>query len=625
VDGSSIKRRALKWSLGALAVLIVGLLVLIAAAALVDANHLRGFLVRTIQARTGRQIRIDGPLEVHLLSRTPSVIAEQVSIGNPPWMPPGSTAEIGRLSFSFDFLSFFSPSFALRRLEMQNAALHLVRDADGHANWQAHAPGSGRSTGPPIIHSLSAPNAHVQLDDARRQLKFDGTVSALEPAGAAAAPPLRIEGSGQLNGRPVTFDLNADPLALVTQEQPYGFTFVERSSGSRLSVRGTLPQPFDFHLLDSEFEASGEDLKDLYFLTGISMPNTGAYHLSGKVTRRGSHFRYSDLLVTSGQSDLRGVLSIETSRGHARIEGQLSSQLLRTADLGARAAGRDPVPESMETLLLPDTALPLTGIRRGDAVLDYHAQRFELGRTTLHALAAHVTIDHEALVIAPLSAAFPEGRISGRATFDATPKEPMGDVDFRITDLRLGQFDRKGKGPPPLDGMLQARVVLKGHGESLHQLAADSSGRITIALPQGAIRASFAELTGMDLARGLGMMLSKDHDEAVVHCGFANFEARDGILTAQNLLIDSDPVLITGTGQIHLDSETLDLALHGRPKSLRLLRWHSPVVIRGTLKHPSTGIDTHKAALTIVDRGSAQQVDCAALLTQAKAAGLDIK
>src|SRR5476649_325526 len=115
----------LKWSLGTLAVLIVGIAVLVAAAALMDANHLRGFLIRTIQARTGRQIRIDGPLEVHLLSRTPSVTAEQVVIGNPPWMPAGSMAEIGRLSFSFDLLPLFSDSFVIRRLELQSAALHL--------------------------------------------------------------------------------------------------------------------------------------------------------------------------------------------------------------------------------------------------------------------------------------------------------------------------------------------------------------------------------------------------------------------------------------------------------------------------------------------------------------------
>jgi hypothetical protein len=119
-------------------------------------------------------------------------------------------------------------------------------------------------------------------------------------------------------------------------------------------------------------------------------------------------------------------------------------------------------------------------------------------------------------------------------------------------------------------------------------------------------------------------MLRKDQEEAAVRCGFAKFEDRGGTLNAQSLVIDSEPVLITGTGQIHLDSETLDLALHGRPKSLRLLRLHSPVVIRGTLGHPTIGLDTHNSKLAIVDRGADQEVDCPALLRQAKANGVDV-
>jgi uncharacterized protein involved in outer membrane biogenesis len=422
----------------------------------------------------------------------------------------------------------------------------------------------------------------------------------------------------------VTFNIDSDPLAGISRDRPYGFEFMEHSSGSRLSGRGSLPHPLDFLTLETTFEGSGEDLKDLYFLTGLEMPNTGAYRLSGNFTRERSRFHYSDLAVISGQSDVHGTLSIESAHGHTKLDADLHSQVLRSADLGARAAGRDHEPEGANALLLPDYALPLAGVRRADAVVNYHAQRFDLGRVALHGLAARVTIDHGALVIAPLSAAYLEGRISGRIGFDATPREPTAELDLHMADLQIGQFDHKGKGPPPLNGLLQVRAMLKGHGDSVHQLAANSNGTITAALPHGAIRASFAELTGMDIARGLGMMLRKDQEEAAVRCGFAKFEDRGGTLNAQSLVIDSEPVLITGTGQIHLDSETLDLALHGRPKSLRLLRLHSPVVIRGTLGHPTIGLDTHNSKLAIVDRGADQEVDCPALLRQAKANGVDV-
>jgi uncharacterized protein involved in outer membrane biogenesis len=188
-----------------------------------------------------------------------------------------------------------------------------------------------------------------------------------------------------------------------------------------------------------------------------------------------------------------------------------------------------------------------------------------------------------------------------------------------------------------LEGPLRARLMLTGHGRSLHGFAASVNGRATAVLPHGAIRASLAELTGIDL-RGLGLLLTKSEEKTAVRCGVASFQAHDGILSVQSLVLDTDTVLISGHGTINLDTERLDLALHGRPKRPRLVRLRAPVSIRGTLKHPSIGIEAGAsvaqagaavalgvvltplaAVLAFVDPGLAKDADCAALITQAKA------
>ena len=636
MDGSLISRGVRKWSVRTLAVVFLLIAVLAAAAVLVDANHFRGPLTRFVAARTSRQIRIDGSLEAHLLSRNPRLIAERVVIGNPPWMPPGTMAEIGRLSLAFD-LSLFARSFAIHRLEMEGTTLHLARDSAARANWQWKEPGKP-GKGPPLIRSLSMPNAHVELDDDRRHLKFEGTVSAQDVHGEGGVQPLRIEGVGQLNGRAATFAINGDPLATASYDKRYRFTFDERSSGSRLIGRGFLVRPFDLRALDTTFEAAGDDLKDLYFLVGVGLPNTGTYRLSGQLARRGTNFKFTDLLATSGQSDMRGTLAIEDASRRPQLDADLHSQLLRLSDLGARAAGRAPESPATNPLLLPDTALRLSGMRRSDAVVNFHARGVDVGRVSLHEVAAKVTIDHGVLAVGPLSAAFPEGKITGHIKVDATHEVPAAGLDLRIADLRLSQFDRKDKEPPPIDGLLAARLTLTGHGRSIHELAASANGTVTAVLPHGAIRASLAELSGLDL-RGLGLLLAKNKEETAVRCGVASFQAHDGNLTAQTLVLDTDPVLITGSGAIHLDSEALDLSFRGRPKSLRL-RLRSSVSVRGTLKHPSIGMEAHNpavqagaavalgivltplaAVLALVDPGLAKDADCAALLAAAKTNG----
>src|SRR3984885_1497508 len=591
MDASLVNRNALRWAIWTLALLLAAVVVLIVTAGVVDANYFRAPLIRFIAARSGRDIRIDGSLKAHLLSFTPRLSADRVAIGNPPWMPPGPTAEIGRLSLSVELLPLFSRSFAISRLEIEGATLHLVRDSEGRANWQAHDPAKGPGKGPPLIYSLSMPNAHVELDDARRHLQFDGTVSAQDVPGTGRLQTLRIGGAGQLNGKPVTFTIDGDPLATVKRDHPYHFSLVESSIGSRLSGRGIPPRPFDFRTLDATFEVEGADMKDMYFLVGLRMPNTGTYRLTGTLARRGTHFQYNDLLVTSGQSDMHATVSIETSGGRPKINADLQTKLLRLADLGERAAGRVTEAEAAKPLLLPDTALRLVGIRRDDAVGNFPAQNLDVGHVALHNVAAQVTIDHGVLAVTPLSATLPDGKITARLRFDATREVPTADLDLRVADLRLGQFGRKGTAQPPLDGLLQARLIVKGNGSSIHQLAASASGTATAVLPHGAIRASFAELTGIDITRALGLVLRKDREETPVRCGIASFQVHEGTLTAQSVVVDTDPVLITGKGEIHLDSEALNLAVRGRPKSWRLVRLRTPVMIRGTLKHPSVGID----------------------------------
>jgi AsmA family protein len=605
---SWIIRRSLTWTaaiLGALIVLAAGLL------AAVDAGYGRGLLIQGFALRTGREIRVNGPLQAHLFSRNPQVIAEQVTIGNPPWMPAGLTAEVGRLTMLLK-LPWFDHPGGLVRLDMEGATLHLVRDADGRANWQMTDPAHKRvHKNSPIIRSLSVPNAHVELADDRRHLQFVGTVSASGPDDPGAPQPVRIVGAGQLNGRAATFEVTADPLTTASHKNPYHFTFSEHSRDSHIAGRGVLPQPFAFEILDADFETAGPDLKDLYFLTGVHLLDTGTYHLTGKLSRRGTHTEFNDLQVTSGQSDMRGNVSVDSANRHRKIDLDLSSRLLKLSDLGLRAAGRAPGPKS--PLLLSDARISLNLLRIGTVTAKFRADEVDVGRVPLHDVAARATIDDGVLTVTPLGAEILGGRANGHLTLDGRKDVPAAAVDFRVTDLQLGQLPHKDTDHPAIEGPVRVRVVINGAGQSIHQVAATANGTVTAQLRSGEIRESFAELTGLDL-RGLGLLLVKNKNETPVRCAIASFKAHDGTLSVQNLVADTDPILITGGGQIHLDSEALDLALHGDPKSTRLFRLRTPVLVQGTLAHPAIHIQHGDSKLVVVDPGNARDTDCSALL-----------
>jgi hypothetical protein len=639
-----MRRTALWCTASALAMLLLLAAVPLCIAVLIDGHHLRTPFVHFIAARLGRPVQVEGAIETQLLSATPRVVAQHVTIGNPPWVPPGVTAEIGQVTLVLERWPVFGGELEIHQLEVEDASLHLARDIEGRANWQSnppHTPGAGG--GPPLIHSLSVTRTRLELDDAPRHLKFTGVVSARDVPAAKGFVPWHLEGAGDLNGHAAVVALNGDPLSTVSHGRPYRFAFAERSSGSRLEGRGQIPQPFDFRVLEATAEAGGEDLKDLFFLIGVSLPDTARYRLLVKLERQHSHFRYSDLALSAGDSDLHGTIAIETAGGRPRIEGELSSQLLRSADIGAAAAGRAPKSAREPPLLLPEATLPLDGLRAGDAQVEYRARTVQIGRVPLHSAAVHVAIDHGILSLSPFSASLYEGKLTGRARLDATREPAAARLELKLADMNPTLLEHTSGAPAPFDGLIQARLDLTGQGRSIHQFAADANGTLSVVVPHGTLRAAFVELIGADFARGLGLLLSRDQKETAVRCGVASFEAQQGVMHAQTLLLDTDPVLISGDGDIRLDTEGIELALHGQPKSRHLMRLHAPVLVRGTLSHPSLGIQGGSAAaqttkaiavgvarapleiLGFVDADLAKNADCAALLQSARNQGVPVK
>jgi uncharacterized protein involved in outer membrane biogenesis len=606
MPASKFMRRGL---IGVAALLVMTVIVLTVLVVGLDAGYFRGTLLGYLERSTGRKITVSGPLEVRLLSRHPSVSAHGVTIGNPPWTPPGITAQIDFLSLVYDW----PPWGAAKRIEslrMQGARLTLFRDATGHANWQRRNPDEHNTRQVALIASLTASNAHVIMNDERRHLKFDGTVSAQDATRADGAAALQIQGSGVLNGANVALELTGDALSGASHDQPYRFSFSEKASGSVLTAEGSLPKPFDFNFLEANFVTSGPDLKDLYLLTGVSLINTGAYRLTGHYSRGETQSRFTELRLSTGQSDLSGSVLVDaaTSR-RPRTTAKLHAQRLRSADFGLRAAGRQTVPYP---LLISNAPLNPEALRRGDASIDFDAQRFEVGRESLQDVALKLTFERGLVTAAPVTAGLLGGKLSGQVKIDVTQDSPRADVDLTLTGLQLDQLPHKSP-EPPLDGSLRAHIKFTGHGRSAHEVAASAEGTATFSLPQGTVRASLAELAGLDL-RGLGLTLENSKRDTPIRCAVANFQAHGGVFSSQRLVMDTEPVRIQGEGSVHMDTETLDLVLRGEPKSLRVLRLKAPLLIRGTLAHPELSIEKSDSKLMLVDKGRGKDEDCSALL-----------
>jgi uncharacterized protein involved in outer membrane biogenesis len=375
----------------------------------------------------------------------------------------------------------------------------------------------------------------------------------------------------------------------------------------------------------------------------LSLPFTHPYRLSGKLRRDGMQFKLDEIQGTVGKSDMRGTVAIDAGGQRPRLTADMVSHSLDLADLApAVGAGVKNGPDSDSSApvvpaagpLLPTYKFTFERLRAMDAQLQLRADAVKTQKVPMKGVLIHLKLDNGVLQLEPVELELPQGKLSGTVRVDARREPADTDLDLRLTGVKLEQF--KGKSAdPPLVGVLQSRAQLMGHGNSIHDIAASSNGQITAVLPHGEINQAFAELTGINVAEGLGLLVSKKDSKTQIRCGVATFKVQDGDAQAERIVFDTDPVLITGGGDINLKTEALNIEVSGRPKKIRLLRLRAPIDIGGTLSRPRVGVKPAKAlgqggaaaalgallapaaaALAFIDPGLAKDADCAALLNE---------
>ena len=626
-----------KWTgITIVAVLIAAIITLY----FLDWNQMRGPIGRYLSHRTGREVRLDGNLSVKLFSWQPSVDAQQVYVGNPKWVGTPQAAKVKELRIETRLIPLIFGDLILPLVKIEDAQLLVVRDANGRTNWDSHdgkAPNDAWKL-PPIQRFL-VKNGHVEIHDAVRKLHFTGTVTSEENAGGGRAG-FTLAGDGTLNKSKFLADVKGGPLLNVDQAKPYNFTADIHAGETHALINGAVTVPFHLDRYTASVKVSGPTMADLYFLTGLVLPRTPAYQMSLQVARDGASYRLNDINAVMGGTDLEGNLTVDVSSEIPALAGKMASRVLVFADLGSLVGGGKN-PPTPTRYLLPETPLHTERLIQSNAEVDYSARSIKSRDFPLTSLDTHISVQGGVMNLKPLAFGFTQGKLTGSLKIDARTAMPVTSLDARLTDLKAENFIKGSD--KPIQGMLEARAVLTGRGNSVHEAASSADGTFTAVVPQGGMRHSLAEWAGVDVLTALSLNLSDNNSNTKLRCAVAHFGARDGVLTSKRLLIDTDPVRIEGGGTINLKDETLSLRLQGAPKNFQFVRLRAAINAKGSLAHPTLGIDAKQAIgqgalalglgflsplasiIAFVDPGLAKDANCGPLLQEAKTQGAPVK
>lgn len=635
--------RRLWWIAGGISVVTLTLILFLAQP---NWDWFRPTLARMASSRLHRQVSIDGHLRVHLLSWTPTMAVGGLKIGEPDWARKTgegrSLAEIDLIVVKVELAPLLIGKLVPTRLEIDRPVLVMFQDKDGRANWDlSNGVDPGKPIKLPVIKDFVITDAKISLTSLQQQLQFAGTINARQNA-QSGPQAFGFDGRGKLNNKTFVFTATGGALPNIRTDMPYPFDLTVKTGDSLIKAKGRIIHPFDFAQMDGALTVSGGNLADLYYITGLVLPDTGAYTLSAQVSRNDRIYKINRIIGQVGGTDLEGALTFDTRRrGRPYVTGALTSRVLDFNAIGslfgATAAKTPALPKlaiapmsaKMGKRFFPDTPLDVNRIRGMDAHVHYraHSVRAPAGMP-LRQVSLGIVLDHGQLVFDPIEVTLLNGRLMGTARIDTRGRVQRNSVDLRLTGAHVQDFFAKA-GSPPAEGRLDAWARASGTGNSVRKAAATADGAFTVVLPGGTIRQSLAEAMGIDATKSLFLLLSKDRRETELRCGIAEFRLQNGVMQAQRIVLDTGVVLVNGVGSVDLTDEKIKLVLTGKPKKFRLIRINAPIVIGGQLAAPKIGVGARAAVaqgglaaavnsvLPFVNLDYAKDADCLGLLGEA--------
>lgn len=636
------------WTAGIFVGLIVAIITFLA---WFDWNYLRGPIGRIASERLDREVEIQGDLDVDILRWTPEVHVEGLRVGGPDWADGRDTADIESLDFGVRLLPLFAGRIEMPSIEAIRPQVVLIEDAEGNQSWDFSrgGPDTGEGMNLPAMQRILIEGGQLTYENARRRISLNATVDATETQAEGEEGGFRLTGDGTLNGNAISLSAEGGPLLYVRRNEPYAFEARLEGAGTLVTADGQVTRPFDLGQVTASITAQGQDLADAYYVTTVPFPNTPPYRLSGRLTRDDETWRFEDFDGVVGDSDLHGDIVVSKPGDRRLVEATLRSDSLDLDDLLAltgappdttetSSAQQDAVAGELaaQGRLLPDATLEAERLRGIDARVDFRANSVRRNELAVTAVSLGVDLDEGVLNLDPIAFDFASGRLSASARIDATNDIPYSRLDARLTGYPIQTVVPPIQGSIPVSGAIAARVRLEGSGNSIHRFADNSTGAISVVMPQGEMRQAFAELLGINVGAGLRQLLSGDQSPTPIRCAVADFGVSNGTATARTLVIDTGVVLVNGSGSINLGSERLNLRLDGETKEPRLLRVWSPITINGPVRRPGLGVDGGEVAaqvglagllgalvspiaaiLPFIDPGLADDADCAALMASA--------
>jgi uncharacterized protein involved in outer membrane biogenesis len=367
-----------------------------------------------------------------------------------------------------------------------------------------------------------------------------------------------------------------------------------RQGSLGVTVTGEVQDLITFSGLNLQVTGAGKSLAEIGPLVGAELPELGRFDVSGKLSGSAKTITLDDFSAVVEKSDFNGMAKLEFLE-RPKLTVRLDSSVIDFTALMKslerdikKPAGKDKQLQK----LFSDAPLPLDLLKKMDADIVLKARnihskdaRLEFGHMTLKLQDHDFSID-------TLEATYKETRISGNLQIKAgTPSRVA--THFLVQGFNLGDFLKETGKNDQIRAIIDIAAHGKSRGDSVRSLMANLDGAIGVVMGEGYLT-KHLDLLATGLTGEVFQVWKPPEAVDQIKCAVVQFDIQEGVAASQAFVFDTGAGVLTGDGEINLDTEKINFLLVPKPArpDFRIL---TNLRVSGSVLEPSVGVDKASA------------------------------
>ncbi|MDP2179184.1 AsmA family protein [Methylicorpusculum sp.] len=554
----------------------------------------------------------------------PKLTLNHISIKNRAWPRPENVATIDQLLLQISLSKLFHGEIFINDLSISKPELFLLKNKKGDTNWRFsdRKADSNVLEVPIIFENLHIISGIFHYYDEIRDMNFEGDIDSLKGSGGWQQPII-IESKGSYQHKTLNLHASAGSYSeLRSEKNPYPVKLNMTFGQTEIAIRGTVIQPLQVADPTLNLSIKGPDLAELFPLTGLPLPPSSAYKITGNLSHHDSTWRFDHLEGEIGQTDLQGTVLVNPTLEPLYFNMDLFAKTLDLADLSGFIGG-EPNPQDQSVTqndsLIADHHFDLKQLRAANGKARLRATNIINKEVPITNFDGQLSLNNGVLKFEPVSFGIDEGRVNLWMSAYGSIDPAEVDIQIHVIDLSLSRIIKKVDDIQKTLGKINGKLKLKGSGNSLKDILSSSNGEAYLVQVDGKISALIVDLIGLDIFHALGYFIVGDTQIPIL-CAVVDADIKDGIARSKTLLLNTKDSVIHGNGYLSFKNETFDLAITPYPRDFSPLTLRSILNFSGTILKPKFSLNPLSTLMLLppFDIGEVQNIDCQKMIKQAK-------